>query len=154
MIDYENKNYGVAIEKFSKSENILNAKELKQELISIVSKYNGTYYYNHPYGKSLSYYMFVKDGKVDFAPATSYKDNDKYNYFYSICADIYHVANESEGLMLNKGLSNEPKKEEYVYLFAELQTSDNKIIISNQGNEPGLFTGIYDKISDNSPDKK
>lgn len=157
MFAYEYKQYGDAIERFSKCENILNAKELENELLTIVSKYNGTYYYKHPQYESLSYYMFIKNGKVDFESVTAYKSNNEYLYSYSLCADILHIANEGEGFILtNYNIAGEePKKDNCKYLFAELPKPENSILISSQGNSAiKAYSGVYEKISNDTPKEK
>ena len=160
MNEYSDKNYGDAIYDFSRCENFLNANELKVELMEIVGKYNGTYYYKHPKVESLSYYMFVKDGKVDFASVTDYNINKQhlysYLYSYSICEDTLHIWHEAVGLAITYGFFNEHKKEDYQYSFTEVPNPNGTltILVAGDSDTSSLYYGFYEKIADTVPAKK
>lgn len=145
---YNLKFYGFAIERFAKCENILNAKELKDELLGIVSKYNGTYYYQHPQTSYLGYYMFVKDGKVDIL-SKSVADKVYYNYSF---IGKYNENTKQYDLYVGTSFINEPEPKNYEFLFYELP--DGGIAISSQNESVNtMYSGIYDKISNEAPEK-
>ena len=121
---YDLKCYGLAIERFTKCENILNAKELKNELMGIVEKYNGTYYYQHPNTSALGYYMFIKDGKVDILSKSIYNTGDKVNYNYSFMGK-YNENTQQYDLYVGTNFVKEPEPKNYEFLFYELPDGRN-----------------------------
>lgn len=121
---YNLKCYGLAIERFTKCENILNAKELKNELMEIVGKYNGSYYYEHPKTSSIGYYMFVKDGKVDILSKSIYNTGDKVNYNYSFMGK-YNENTQQYDLYVGTNFVKEPEPKNYEFLFYELPDGRN-----------------------------
>lgn len=149
---YDLKCYGLAIERFTKCENLLNAKELKDELMGIVGKYNGTYYYQHPNTSALGYYMFVKDGKVDILSKSIYNTGDKVNYNYSFMGK-YNENTKQYDLYVGTNFVKEPEPKNYEFLFYELP--DGGIAISSQnGSVNTMYSGVYDKTSNETPEKK
>lgn len=149
---YDLKCYGLAIENFSKCENILNAKELKDEFMEVVSKYNGTYYYQHPKTDYIGYYMFIKDGRIDIYSKSIYNTGDKVYYNYSFMGK-YNENTKQYDLYVGTSFLKEPEPKNYEFLFYELP--DGAIAISSQNESVNtMYSGIYDKISNEAPEKK
>lgn len=149
---YDLKCYGFAIERFSKCENILNAKELKEELLEIVGKYNGSYYYEHPNTSAIGYYMFVNNGKVDILSKSIYNKGNSVGYNYSFMGK-YNENTNSYDLYVGTNFAFELELKNYEFLFYELP--DGGIALSSQnGSVNTMYSGVYDKISNNVPQEK
>lgn len=150
---YNFKMYGKAINNFNKCDNILDARKLKEELLNIVSKYNGTYYYQYPGNDFLGYYLFIKDGKADIYSKSLYNDGDSIYYNYSINSKYNNSLNKDELYIGSTIFEKEPDSKNYEFLFYELP--DGGIAVSSQeGSVNTMYSGVYDKISDSVPPEK
>lgn len=140
--------YGYALDYFAKCEDTLNTKDIKNEIMEIVSKYNGTYYYDSPKypNKNLGIYMCVKDGKVGFQYKSSYTNGVSISYSYSLISK-YNEETKQDELLICNFFADKPETSNYEFLWYELP--DGGITISGRTNTtaPSSYSGIYDKES-------
>lgn len=160
MDPYKKNIFGVAKDLFEdylefQPEDKLGAKTYIKECNDKLSKYNGTYV-----GKSftglLEYYMFIKDGKVEFDFKDGYKQGESVYYLEEL-----QVSEVDENTVLLKVVDYSFYDGDVDYRKTLVQLDDGGMLVYDfkwdilQGRvDTSTFAGEYTKISDDAPKAK
>lgn len=157
MIYKKSNIYGSAIKSFNNAIDYKDANIQKEEILKLVSKYEGTWYYDNPKipNKGLGYYIFIKDGMVSLNFESSYKNGVAASYSSSLAMKHNDENSLDEIFIVSSlvGLDKDITIDDYDYLLYQLE--DGGLVVSGRhAASTDYYTGIYDRISKDSPNSK
>lgn len=148
---------GSAIDAFSKAGDFKDSKQLCEELLKTVKKYNGSWYYDNPEhpNSGIGNYIFIDNGRVSMTAESSF--NKEEGVFYSDSLAIkYNESNSMDEVFIvggSVGLSKAIEKDDYEFLIYELP--DGSLAVGSQVTTPlASFSGVYKKVADDAPKEK